>query len=120
MRVALYEEALCPYCHEFMANAFDATYNASCVMSTMVSTWEIIPWGNAKMAGDGTITCQHGANECKGNRLQACAQAHNTNLSVQMDLFRCVGEAYPNSVTDLQACAEEAGMAWAPIRELLL
>jgi len=102
-------------CNEYMANAFDTTFNTSCVMSTMVSSWEVVPWGNAKMAGDGTVTCQHGPNECKGNKLQACAQAHNANISVQMDLFRCMGEAYPASVTDAQACAVAAGMDWDTI-----
>ena len=84
-------------------------------MSTMVSQWEVIPWGNAKMGADGTVTCQHGASECEGNKLQACAQAHNPNISVQMDLFRCMGAAYPASVTDAQACAVAAGMDWASI-----
>ena len=32
-----------------------------------------------------------------------------------MDLFRCQGEAYPNSVTDMQGCAESAGMDWSVI-----
>lgn len=53
--------------------------------------------------------------ECKGNKLQACAQAHFSNLSMQMDLFRCQGAAYPDSVVDMQSCAEAAGMEWAPI-----
>ena len=99
-----------------MANAFDATYNTSCVMTEMVSSWDVVPWGNAKMSGDGTVTCQHGANECKGNKLQACAQAHFNVTSQWMDLFRCQGAAYPNSVTDMQACAEAAGMDWSVIQ----
>jgi interferon gamma-inducible protein 30 len=97
-----------------MANAFDATFNASC-RATMVSTWEVIPFGNAKIGADGTVTCQHGVNECKGNKLQACAQAHFPAEAMWMDLFRCQGEAYPNSVTDMQSCAEAAGMTWSTI-----
>ena len=108
----------CPFtlADEFLANAFDVTYNTSCVMDIMVSSWEVIPWGNAKMAGDGTVTCQHGPNECKGNKLQACAQAHFNVTSQWMELFRCQGQAYPNSVTDMQACAEQVGMDWDTIQ----
>jgi interferon gamma-inducible protein 30 len=35
-----------------------------------------VVWGNAKRNADGSVTCQHGPDECKNNILEGCAVVH--------------------------------------------
>lgn len=114
VRVALYEESKCPYCCEFMSNAWSATYNESCTAS-MVSSWVAVPYGNAKTDANNVTTCQHGPDECKGNKLQACAKRHYPAEAAWVSLFRCMGAAYPDPVGSAQACGEAAGMDWSVV-----
>ncbi len=35
-----------------------------------------VVWGNARRNADGSVTCQHGPDECKNNILEGCAIVH--------------------------------------------
>ena len=56
-----------------------------------------------------------GPDECKGNKLQACAQKHYPANAAWVSLFRCMGAAFPDPVGSAQACAEAAGMDFGVI-----
>ena len=37
---------------------------------------EQVPWGNAKRNANGSVTCQHGPDECYYNIMEGCAIHH--------------------------------------------
>ena len=43
--------------------------------SSLVARLQVV-WGNAKRNADGSVTCQHGPDECKNNILEGCAVVH--------------------------------------------
>ncbi|KAI6228159.1 GILT-like protein F37H8.5 [Aphelenchoides besseyi] len=63
-------ESLCPDCQEFITGDL---YNKVYSKFQKYVDIELIPYGNAKRHEDGTITCQHGDNECKINKHEDCA-----------------------------------------------
>lgn len=40
--------------------------------------------------GSYSFDCHHGPNECYGNKVQACALAHLSDLSDKIDFVNCV------------------------------
>ncbi|XP_068626844.1 gamma-interferon-inducible lysosomal thiol reductase-like [Battus philenor] len=70
--VQLYYESLCPYCIRFSIDRFTP------IIKKLGQYLEIqtYPYGNAqtfKRKGKYTFQCQHGPEECYGNKLHACA-----------------------------------------------
>jgi interferon gamma-inducible protein 30 len=73
IRIELYMETLCPYCANATVLAV-APIAQHAVLGAAVSLL-YVPWGNARTALDGSVTCQHGAQECALNTLLSCAIA---------------------------------------------
>jgi len=82
IKVNIYYEADCPYCKNFVAGEFAPFLTEDCVQSQTDFTW--IPFGNAQVSGD-TVSCQHGDDECFGNRLHLCAMEKYGNPSDELD-----------------------------------
>ncbi len=66
---------------------------------TLPHTVQVV-WGNARRNADGSVTCQHGPDECKNNILEGCAIVHYpetkqvrrgvvTRLATPLPLFGC-------------------------------
>ncbi|ONK62663.1 uncharacterized protein A4U43_C07F6570 [Asparagus officinalis] len=68
--VAVYYESLCPYCSNFIVNYLAKIFDAGLID---IVDLKMIPYGNAKIKPNGTISCQHGPNECLLNTIEACA-----------------------------------------------
>merc|ERR1719166_530582 len=66
-------EADCPFCKNFIANDVSphSQQNDPGCLDQVDIDW--IPYGNAAPGGDGVV-CQHGEDECFGNRLHVCAK----------------------------------------------
>jgi len=67
----IYYEADCPFSKGFVANDLGpANSDPSCLEHVHID-W--VPYGNAHLEGAHTV-CQHGEDECFGNRLHLCAK----------------------------------------------
>lgn len=74
---------------------------------------EIIPYGNARTSSTGVVTCQHGALECYGNKLEVCTLHHYPVLADYWPMINCVeGRGSGLSATTAQSCATSAGLDW--------
>jgi len=78
---ALYYEALCPYCQDFVANNLNDALDKGVLEMANI---KVVPYGNARTNSSGQITCQHGSNECTGNRLENCVLDRMTKANETM------------------------------------
>jgi interferon, gamma-inducible protein 30 len=53
--LALYYETLCPYCSNFVVNYLAKIWDDGLIS---IVDLELIPYGNARVRSNGTITCQ--------------------------------------------------------------
>lgn len=69
----IFYEADCPFCRNFITNdlAPHTDQNDPGCLGQVQIDW--IPYGNAAPSGD-DVACQHGEDECFGNRLHLCAK----------------------------------------------
>jgi interferon gamma-inducible protein 30 len=75
--IDVFVESLCPDCMDFIGGSFKRFQEA--VDHEELAVVNIYPYGNAHETWDGSawkFDCQHGANECYGNTIEACALEH--------------------------------------------
>ena len=92
VKVQFYMEALCPGCQYFSTHVLAPVMHEK-GMSDLVDL-EIFPAGNAelKLEKDGTmkLSCQHGEEECEGNKILAClSHIHGTDEKF-VPIFTCI------------------------------
>lgn len=83
-----------------------------------IMDFSLFPYGNAKQTknADGSYSfhCQHGARECEGNMVIACAQHFHNKTSEWFGFVDCLEQGSPSS--DGEDCANMAGFSdWAEI-----
>ncbi|KAI2795983.1 hypothetical protein RDWZM_004640 [Blomia tropicalis] len=116
-KMELYYETLCPYCNEFVVNQLVPTYKK---LVNYVN-FEVIPFGNVKVTigpdGIPLFKCQHGAAECFGNRVQACAIDINQNLTLSLDYIYCMynDPDWKNTYDTWKRCATKLSMDWKTV-----
>jgi interferon gamma-inducible protein 30 len=111
--VSLYYESLCGGCRDFSKTQLCPLYKS---MGDYINV-EFVPYGNARSmvsnsTGDITILCQHGENECEGNRIQSCALKHLT-YDQSTRLICCV----ESSSKTAKQCAQQLGIKYAPLQK---
>jgi len=113
--IAVYYEALCPDSRNFIVNQLNGTWHA--VGSSVVNP-SFIPWGKAKLngtdsSGEAVITCQHGPEECWGNRLHACVIYESRSTEQRLDTITCLMEDQTTLREVAPGCLAAAGLDWA-------
>lgn len=73
-----------------------------------------VVYGNARTNG-GTITCQHGAEECLDNVLQTCGIAHSTGPAQWLPYIHCMETYGSTQRQHAQSCATAAGISWTAV-----
>ncbi|KAG0720511.1 GILT-like protein 1 [Chionoecetes opilio] len=78
----------------------------------------LIPFGKAKATptsnGDYTFDCQHGPNECHGNKVMACV-VNAFPVPTQVKMIHCMmSKSYPAYAG--QQCSREVGVEWEPLQ----
>ncbi|CAH8383422.1 unnamed protein product [Eruca vesicaria subsp. sativa] len=97
VKVNLYYESLCPACQEFIVNYLVRIFYTD--LGT-ITDLKLVPFGNAKVSDNLTITCQHGEEECKLNAIEACVIRTFPDPKTQYMFIRCVEK----NTTNWESC----------------
>ena len=112
LSVVLYYESLCPDCQAFISDGFAEAWRA--VPEILNVT--LVPWGFATATPDGaggwTFQCQHGPDECQGNKLHACGVYLAPTRAASVDFSVCL-----ESQEAGERCAHEAGLDWTSLTD---
>ncbi|XP_042461278.1 gamma-interferon-responsive lysosomal thiol protein-like isoform X2 [Zingiber officinale] len=68
--LSVYYEAMCPFCSNFIVNRLPKLFESGLIFAVDL---ELLPYGNARLDSNGSISCQHGQYECLLNTVEACA-----------------------------------------------
>ncbi|KAA8549451.1 hypothetical protein F0562_001135 [Nyssa sinensis] len=114
--LALYYETLCPYCSNFIVNYLIKLFDDDALLS--IVDLKLIPYGNAKIGSNLTITCQHGTSECLLNTVEACAIHVWPDLNDHFPFIYCIETLiYEHNYTQWESCFEKLGLDPAPIND---
>ncbi|XP_019178638.1 PREDICTED: gamma-interferon-inducible lysosomal thiol reductase-like [Ipomoea nil] len=115
VKLELYYETLCPYCSRFIAKYLPQLFDTGLISITDLS---FIPYGNAKIGPNATITCQHGEYECLLNTVEACAIDAWPDLSEHFPFIYCVENlVYEGKYTAWETCFANLGMDPTPVTD---
>ncbi|CAD6993531.1 GILT-like protein 1 [Ceratitis capitata] len=128
--VTIYYESLCPYSAKFINEQVYPAVSGE-LRDYIDLTW--VPYGKANFTtqGDDVIfTCQHGPDECYGNKVYACAIEHiqdnsyqieHTRESLTLDFINCLmkaGKNFDDNVYPGVRCARESSISnWENIQQ---
>ncbi|KAG8236601.1 hypothetical protein J437_LFUL016850 [Ladona fulva] len=94
--VTVYYETLCPDSVKFITKQLFPTWEK---MKKYMEV-EFVPYGNSNTT-ENDFVCQHGPDECTGNKLQACALSHLTDQDQKMKFVNCfMGSSNVKSSTE--------------------
>mmetsp|Transcript_20070 Transcript_20070/g.28261 ORF Transcript_20070/g.28261 Transcript_20070/m.28261 type:complete len:142 (+) Transcript_20070:209-634(+) len=62
------------------------------------------------MSSGGKVSCQHGEEECEGNRWEQCAIAHYPDASEYFPFYYCMESEGDNMLSHVKDCAAKANM----------
>lgn len=85
--VELYYESLCPYSANFIVNYLDKFFTNGLID---IVDLRLIPYGNARIGANDTISCQHGPYECVLNTVEACAINAWPDLIQHFPFINCI------------------------------
>lgn len=109
VHLQLMYESKCPDSITFIKEQLAPTY---ATLGSQLIVVDFIPYGIAKTVSNGSeisFTCQHGASECLGNKLQACGLARLGNNAKQVAFVSCVmSETDPSNPGD--KCFTDVGL----------
>ncbi|WCJ27998.1 gamma interferon responsive lysosomal thiol (GILT) reductase family protein [Euphorbia peplus] len=112
--MSLYYETLCPYCQDFIVNHLVKLFDDRQLLSIL--NLRFIPWGNAFLQSDRTFLCQHGANECTLNAIEACAITMYPDVERHYRFIQCVESKWlENRDEEWLNCFDVAGIGRQPV-----
>ena len=76
----------------------------------------VVPFGNAKKKFGNKYSCQHGTQECEGNRWEQCAISHYPDPTQHVAFYYCMEKAGDSMLNKVQSCATEAKMEYATLK----
>ncbi|CAH9074047.1 unnamed protein product [Cuscuta epithymum] len=102
----LYYESLCPYCSNFIVNYLVNIFENGIIDIVDLT---LVPWGNAKLHGNNdTFTCQHGADECLLNTVEACAIDAWPDVKEHFPFIYCVESlVYNGNYSQWETCYDK-------------
>ncbi|KAL1492142.1 hypothetical protein ABEB36_012630 [Hypothenemus hampei] len=116
IKVDVYYETLCPDSMYFITRQY---YPAFATLRKYLDV-DLIPYGRANetvVNGTKSFTCQHGPDECYGNKVHACV-LNMTTIDVSSEFIYCseVSDVPASDVT-LTNCANLTDISWADIQD---
>ncbi|OXA50758.1 Gamma-interferon-inducible lysosomal thiol reductase [Folsomia candida] len=116
LKVSVYYESLCPDSKRFIRTQLYPVKRSSLGDKFVV---ELIPYGKATTTPTSTsyeFSCQHGENECNGNKMHACALKYINSTQVQLDFVHC-SMSTRNPPQSLTECAAKLDIV-DPVEEI--
>ncbi|XP_046400077.1 GILT-like protein 1 [Ischnura elegans] len=115
VQVDIYYESLCTDSIAFITKQFYPTYQK---MGKYMKV-NFIPYGNSnktkdEATGGYTFVCQHGPEECYGNKVQSCALVHIMEDKKKVAFINCVMSAQNVTAAGLE-CATDHNIEFPPI-----
>lgn len=115
--VQVYYETNCPYSQQFVIDEVGPLIDEpNCLSRHVRFHW--YAYGMATRDASGNMNCQHGEDECKGNRIQLCAKkAFGTNARGLTKFIVCHEKKIrddklpADDVGAVSACADQSGFA---------
>ncbi|XP_044758214.1 GILT-like protein 1 [Coccinella septempunctata] len=112
-KVSVYYESLCPDSINFIANELFPNYE-NFKGRILV---DLVPYGKASqskaVSGDWIFRCQHGSDECRGNKYQACALNQKKGQDNDVKFVNCAMTlADPSDPSGIENCANQNGYNW--------
>lgn len=113
VKVSVYYESLCPDSINFIANELYPNYEFFKDRILL----DLVPYGKATQSqspsGEWSFRCQHGSDECRGNKYQACALSQRKGQDNDAKLVNCVMTLPdPSDADGIKTCAEQNGYDW--------
>ncbi|XP_044979102.1 gamma-interferon-responsive lysosomal thiol protein-like isoform X1 [Hordeum vulgare subsp. vulgare] len=113
--VELYYESLCPPSALFVTYRLAEAFEDGLLEVADVT---LVPYGNAEVGKDGTITCEHGPEECLLNTVEACAIDAWPDVNVHFGFINCVEELAMNETQgEWESCFHKLGLDPKPVTE---
>ncbi|XP_037088575.1 gamma-interferon-inducible lysosomal thiol reductase-like [Pollicipes pollicipes] len=113
--VVVYYEALCPDSRHFVVEQLAPAWRR---VGAAVLAPSFVPWGkataNATDAGP-SVTCQHGPEECWGNRLHACVIYDTRTTDARLEAVTCLMADYETLNATAPGCVRAAGLDWETV-----
>uniref|UniRef100_A0A7S1EJB3 Thioredoxin-like fold domain-containing protein n=3 Tax=Hemiselmis andersenii TaxID=464988 RepID=A0A7S1EJB3_HEMAN len=102
--IEFYMEAECPACKAFATRVIPAVLNAFDDMINLTA----IPFGNAAVV-NGTIHCQHGPDECLGNKIELCVMDLTPKWQDWFPVFKCIEKSHDSPLNASKKCLPTYG-----------
>ncbi|XP_010450255.1 PREDICTED: gamma-interferon-inducible lysosomal thiol reductase-like [Camelina sativa] len=102
VKLNLYYESLCPYCQNFIVDDLGKIFDSDLYTITDL---KLVPFGNAHVSNNLTITCQHGEEECILNALEACAIRIWPDPKLHYKFIQCVEK----DTNEWETCVQRSG-----------
>ncbi|KAK5650636.1 hypothetical protein RI129_001665 [Pyrocoelia pectoralis] len=117
VKVSIYYEALCPDSVKFINEQLYPAYQK---INSLI-TVDFVPYGRASHTwkdGEWHFECQHGEQECYGNKIHACGIAENQGQAKTVAYVNCLMMAYRSSASHaLDMCAPHLNVTSKKILE---
>lgn len=109
----LYYESLCPSSAEFVVNNLAKIFENGIIDIVDLTLY---PWGNAKLRGNSSFTCQHGPAECLLNTIEACAIDAWPDVKEHFPFIYCIESLFYNGeYTEWETCYEKSSKDPKPV-----
>lgn len=115
VKASVFYEVLCPDSMNFVVSQLWPTYNTI----GSILNLDLVPYGKASYTaerGSYRFDCQHGPQECQGNKIHSCVLNSYPNISRALPFIQC-SLAASDPVAASQQCAENNGLDWRLISE---
>ncbi|MQL83480.1 hypothetical protein Taro_015972, partial [Colocasia esculenta] len=113
VRLELFYETLCPYCSRFIVGFLSSIFDDGLIS---IIDLNLVPYGNARVDANGTITCQHGTYECLLNTVEACAISAWPDVKEHFNFIYCVEQlVLEHRYGEWESCFKKTGLAAKPV-----
>ncbi|XP_017492951.1 PREDICTED: gamma-interferon-inducible lysosomal thiol reductase-like, partial [Rhagoletis zephyria] len=118
-QISIYYETLCPDSRQFFLKQLAPTYEK---LNRYMDV-ELVPFGHANVSyprhdNKPVFHCQHGPQECYGNRVQACTIELLKDTSVSLNFVKCMfaQKDWHNTQATAETCSNQLGLDWPKIK----